>query len=330
MADVIFIDIMYKFMKKKTTKQFIEDAKQVHGDKYDYSKVEYINKRTKICIICPIHGEFWQRPSDHLQGNGCYLCGRKKCTGKKVTTESFIKEAKQIHGDKYDYSKVNYINSKTKVCIICPIHGEFWQIPSAHTSGQGCPKCKKYKIGKNKYNTDIFIKKAKEVHGDKYDYSKVNYINSKAKICIVCPTHGEFWQEASRHLMGDNCPKCKNSLLENKICMFLHNNQINYINACNKTTLDWLGKQHLDFYLPDYNIAIECQGGQHFKEIEFFGGHSSFIELRKRDINKSKKCKEHNIKLLYYTEDNYEEFLGEKLFKNTDDLLKEIKKGELA
>jgi hypothetical protein len=312
-------------MEKKTTKQFVEEAKKIHGNKYDYSKVEYINKRTKVCIICPIHGEFWQRPNDHLKGCGCYECGRKNCTGKKVDTNSFINEAKKIHGNKYDYSKTKYINSKTKVCIICPEHGEFWQIPSAHTSGQGCPKCKTYKIGKNKYNTEIFINLSKKIHGNKYDYSKTKYINSKTKVCIICPEHGEFWQEASRHLMGDNCPKCKNSSLENSIIKLLSSNNIKFINGCNKTVLPWIERQHLDFYLPDYNVAIECQGLQHFKKIDFFGGESNFIELRKRDINKLKKCKEHNIKLLYYTEDNYEEFLGEKLFKNTDDLLKEIR-----
>ena len=312
-------------MKRLTTEDFIKKARIIHGNIYDYSNVEYINKRTKVCIICPEHGEFWQRPGDHLSGNGCYYCGRKKCTGKKVTTESFIKDAILIHGDKYDYSKVEYVDSKTKVCIICPEHGEFWQLPSAHTSGQGCPKCKKYKVGKNKYNTETFIKRAKEIHGDKYDYSKVEYVDSKTKVCIICPEHGEFWQEASRHLMGDNCPKCKNSSLENKICQILDLNNIKYINGCNKSVLPWLEKLHLDFYLPECNIGIECQGGQHFKPINFFGGLNYYFEIRKRDIKKMKLCKEHNIKLLYYTEDDYDNFLGEKLYKNTDDILKEIK-----
>ena len=312
-------------MKKKTTEEFIKQAKEIHGNKYDYSKTEYINKRTKVCIICPEHGEFWQRPTDHINGNGCYECGRKRCTGKKVTTESFVKEAAQIHDNKYDYSKVKYVDSKTKVCIICPEHGEFWQLPSAHLNGQGCPKCKKYKIGKGKYNTDIFIKKSKEIHGDIYDYSKTNYINSKTKVCIICHKHGEFMQEASRHLMGDGCPNCKNSFLENKISNFLNENKIEYISRCTKTILPWIESQHLDFYLPQYHIAIECQGGQHFKEIDFFGGHINFIELRKRDLNKLKKCEKNGIKLLYYTEEKYDTFLGKKLIKNTDDLLKEIK-----
>ena len=115
-------------MKKRlTTEEFIERARKVHGNRYDYSKVEYINDRTKICIICPIHGEFWQKPNNHLNGNGCRQCGilsrslkRSKCK------DEFIKEAIIKHNGKYDYSKVDYANNSTKVCIICPIHGEFW------------------------------------------------------------------------------------------------------------------------------------------------------------------------------------------------------------
>ena len=376
-------------MKKKTTIEFIEEAKKIHNNKYDYSKVEYINKRTKVCIICPEHGEFWQRPTDHLQGSGCYYCGRKKCTGKKVTTDSFIETAKKIHGDKYDYSKVEYSNSKEKICIICPEHGEFYQLPTAHLQGQGCPKCKKYKIGKNKYNTQIFIEKSKLIHGNKYDYSKVNYIDSITKVCIICPEHGEFWQEPNSHLrgngckkcatdikkkivaknfvlrsneihnkkydysksiykgwnekvciicpehgefwqnggahlMGAGCPKCNKSKLEIEISNFLNENNINYVEG---EHFAWLGKQHLDFYLPDYKIAIECQGEEHFKEINFFGGKYGFIYTNKRDINKNKLCKQNSIKLLYYTNLNYDNFLGEKLYKDKDELLKEIKGG---
>lgn len=103
---------------------FIKRAREVHGNKYDYSKVEYINAKTKVCIICPEHGEFWQKPSDHLNGCGCKKCAYKRNDGfsKRKKLEQFIIDAKYIHGDKYDYSKVEYINAKTKVCIICPKH----------------------------------------------------------------------------------------------------------------------------------------------------------------------------------------------------------------
>ena len=127
---------------KNKTINFIEEAKKVHGDKYDYSKVEYINNSTKVCIICPTHGEFWQIPYDHIKGCECLKCGIENARKKRAkTTEHFITEARLIHGDKYDYSRVKYINNSTKVCIICPVHGEFWQTPQTHLKNRGCPIC---------------------------------------------------------------------------------------------------------------------------------------------------------------------------------------------
>ena len=196
--------------KKLTLKNFIERAKLIHGDKYDYSKVEYKGANEKVCIICPEHGEFWQRPSDHLRGVCCKICKIKKNSlNRIITTEEFIKRAKLIHGDKYDYSKVEYINSNLKVCIICPKHGEFLQDPSNHLQGHKCQKCAtddaKIKQSLQKWQ---FIEKAKKIHGDNYDYSKIEYKNNRTKVCIICPTHGEFWQTPHDHLSGYGCKKC--------------------------------------------------------------------------------------------------------------------------
>jgi len=195
---------------KLTTEEFVNKAIEVHGCKYDYSKVKYKNNSTKICIICKEngHGEFYQRPGDHLKGNGC-----PKCSGKaKLTTEEFVEKAKKIHGDKYDYSKVDYKNNSTKVCIICKEdgHGEFYQTSDCHLRGNGCPKCS----NNVKLTTIEFVEKAKKIHGDKYDYSKVKYKNSSTKICIICKEdgHGEFYQVANTHLQGSGCPKCSNNV----------------------------------------------------------------------------------------------------------------------
>lgn len=124
-------------MTKQTTEEFIARAKAVHGDRYDYSKVEYVNSKEKVTIICPKHGEFPQTPQKHLYGQGCPICGNKP----KITTEEFIKKALTVHGDRYDYSNVKYENASTKVCIICKEHGEFWQAPYTHLNGHGCSKC---------------------------------------------------------------------------------------------------------------------------------------------------------------------------------------------
>ena len=190
-----------------TTEDFIAKSREVHGDRYDYSKVEYVNSKTKVCIICPIHGEFWQIPSSHLNGQGCRKCGFLNTAKKrKASTVRFIFKAKIKHGDRYDYSKVEYVNIDTKICIVCPEHGEFWQTPYNHLKGCQCPKC----MGKTTTNTADFIKKALRLHRDRYDYSKVEYKNSQTKVCIICPEHGEFWQTPNNHLRGQGCPICNN------------------------------------------------------------------------------------------------------------------------
>ena len=288
--------------KRLTTEEFVERAKRIHGDKYDYSKVEYINNYTKVCIICPKHGEFWQRPDKHLIGHGCSLCCK---TGIKSNTMEFISKARRIHGGKYDYSKVEYVNNHTKVCIICPKHGEFWQEPNSHLNGNGCFHCS-YET-RNTYKRlglNAFIEKAKKIHGDKFDYSKVEYINAITKVCIICPKHGEFWQTPQQHLNGHGCFKCKQSKLEREIELLLKENNIEYIEQCGKSTFSWLSKLKLDFYLPEYNIAIECQGEQHFKPIKHFGGDEELKLVSIRDKRKRKLCNKHNIRIVYYA--NYE------------------------
>ena len=171
-------------MRKLSTKEFIEKARKVHGDKYDYSKVEYVNSQTKVCIICPEHGEFWQTPNVHLGQKGCPKCANNI----KLSTKEFIEKARKVHGDKYDYSKVVYKGMHTKVCIICPEHGEFWQKPMLHINQKcGCRLCGYDRIShKLKSNQESFLERAKEVHGEKYDYSKVNYINMRTNVCIIC------------------------------------------------------------------------------------------------------------------------------------------------
>lgn len=193
-------------MKRLTTEEFINKAKTIHGDRYDYSKTVYHNSRGKVCIICPDHGEFWQSPNSHLNGSGCPHC----CTNnQKYTLDDFISNARTMHGDKYDYSQVEYINNESKVCIICPEHGEFWQKAGNHLHGQGCPKCSiEHKM--LKYDTNSVVSKFKEIHGNKYDYSKVVYAGTTSKVHIICPEHGEFWQTPSLHMKGCGCPKCGN------------------------------------------------------------------------------------------------------------------------
>lgn len=131
-------------VNRSYTGEFIDKARKIHGNKYDYSKVDYVNHKTKVCIVCPKHGDFWQTPICHLSGQGCIKCAGKE----QKTTEQFIKEAKEVHGCKYEYSRCNYVNSKTKVIVTCPKHGDFLITPSIHLQGQGCPDCKRFKARK--------------------------------------------------------------------------------------------------------------------------------------------------------------------------------------
>lgn len=190
-------------MRKLTNEDFIKKAVEVHGDKYDYSQIQYINNTTKVKIICPSHGEFRQTPISHLQKNGCIDCGKVK----PYTTESFIERSIQKHGNRYDYSLVEFINIKTDVQIICKEHGIFLQQAHHHMNGSGCPTC----AGVKPYTTESFIEKAVKKHNKKYDYSKVNYINSHTEVNIICTTCGyDFWQMPYHHTHGNGCPYCAN------------------------------------------------------------------------------------------------------------------------
>ena len=200
--------------KKKTTSQYIEDAIKKHGDKYDYSLVEYINSTSLITIVCKTHGPFQQVAKEHLR-YGCSGCSGNK----KKDTPTFIKEAIKIHGNVYDYSKVEYINHNTPVTIICKLHGEFKQSPGHHLDASNCKKCafNNLSIMKTK-TTEQFIEEAIEVHGDEhYDYSEVKYVNSALPVIIICNYHNyAFSQTPQSHLVGSNCPKCSKSYKKTK------------------------------------------------------------------------------------------------------------------
>lgn len=192
-------------MCKLPTEKWIDKAKLVHGEKYDYSKVEYKKSNIKINIICRVHGDWLQTPASHLMGNGCPKCGKERVASKKrMSIEDFKERADVLHIKKYDYSLVKYVNNNTPITIICPIHGSFEQMPRDHLQGKGCKKC----ACNQKYTTKEFILKAKEIHNNKYNYDKVDYIDSKTKVTIICDTHGEFSQQPNNHLDNKGCPKC--------------------------------------------------------------------------------------------------------------------------
>jgi hypothetical protein len=185
--------------KKLTQEEVIESFREVHGDRYDYSLVEYVGNKIKVKIICKEHGVFEQIPNNHLLGHGC-----PKCVNKGLDIIERVKKFREVHGDRYDYSLVEYIKTSIKVNIICHTHGIFPQTPSSHLQGRGCPKCANGHVPTTKECKEKF----REVHGDRYDYSLVEYINSCTKVNIICAIHGIFPQTPDSHLQGCGCPKC--------------------------------------------------------------------------------------------------------------------------
>lgn len=195
---------------RKSTKDFIEKSKQVHGEKYDYSKVEYVNNKSKVCIICPEHGEFWQVAGKHCNAKrGCPVCSNRN-RGARLSKEDVLERFRNMHGSFYEYPKFDYDKSEQEIEIICPKHGNFTQTIAAHITGKGCRKCgvEKSANARTKNSTEWFVEEAKTVHGDKYDYSKSEYTGVNEKATIICPLHGEFEQAVYAHLKGHGCKEC--------------------------------------------------------------------------------------------------------------------------
>ena len=289
---------------RKTAQNFIEECKIIHKEKYDYSKVKYVTAKDKVCIICHKkdknnieHGEFWQEASSHLNGYGCPKCGQESTLNLKkeiYTTERFIIESQKVHKDKWIYNdKTLYVSAKTPICIICPEHGEFWQMPYRHLGGCGCPKCG----GTAKLTTEEFISKAKEIHGEQYDYSKVEYIDSHTKVCIICPEHGEFYMTPNTHLNRCGCPSCshKISRSENEIYNFVKEHCGTNVEHNVRGILT--NNQELDIYIPSKNIAIEYNGMRWHSE--------QFHKNKNYHLNKLEECNRRGIKLIQIFESEY-------------------------
>lgn len=191
-------------MRKATREEVISRFREVHGERYDYSLVEYVGMNLKVEIVCSEHGVFWQSPSSHLRGSSC-----PKCALLRSTLDKILIEFRQVHGDQYDYSRYEYRGATTKSIIICPKHGEFLQTPSAHKNGHACWKCYgERSAARQRHDSDDIITRFVEAHGDRYDYANVTYVSINHKVEILCPEHGAFCQTPKAHINGHGCPKC--------------------------------------------------------------------------------------------------------------------------
>ncbi|QJT71118.1 hypothetical protein GR11A_00081 [Vibrio phage vB_VcorM_GR11A] len=274
-------------------KAFIEKSTLKHGNKYDYSKVEYVNARTKVTIVCPKHGDFEQQPYSHQMGCGCPNCANAtRNKHLRLTQDQVINQFREKHGCRYDYSKVDYINIDTKVTILCKKHGPFEQTPYEHRGGQGCPNCNSpLTLGNNfGYNNKSFKKAARRVHGSAYSYKKVDYVSAKVNVTIICRKHGDFEQTPDNHLAGHGCRKCKTgytiSQAEKDLLSFIRKH-FPTAEHSNRTILN--GKE-LDIYIPEKKIAIELNGTY---------WHSSRFKDNDYHWRKTKQCADQGIRLIH-------------------------------
>lgn len=292
--------------KKVTTEDFIERARRIHADKYVYSKSVYVKNSLNVIVECPKHGDFYITPANHYNGSGCKQC---HFDGRRGTINEFIEDAKKIHGGVYDYSMVEYVNSHTKVTIICSEHGEFFQTPSNHIfHKQKCPSC----TGNKKITLSEFIKKSHNLHGDRYDYSYVKFKDMFTEVCIKCPIHGETFQQPRNHLRSTGCVNCSyEEFLSSQVkeirnllkCSNIKFEMEYTFNDCrNKKLLPY------DFFVEQFNLCIEYDGRHHYEPIKHWGGDSGFKSTQKNDFIKTNYCKDKNINLLRikYDEDHIE------------------------
>lgn len=309
-----------------TTERFIERAKEYIGSHYDYSRVEYKNAHTPVTIGCPIHGWFTKLPMEiQQQRRGCPKCALEKRADKRRTgLQQFIERSNIIHNNVYQYDKVVYVNQHTPVIITCPIHGDFEQTPMSHLRGNRCFKCvKPYKDGRTK---EDLLKDFTKTHLGRYSYPNLpEHANNRQYIDIICPKHGLFRQRIANHLRGDGCPSCRNSRQENIVENQLTKKRIRYIR---EKTFPWLkrkGHMYVDFYLPEFKVAIECQGAQHFGidvPHRFKFTADDYKDIREKDELKYKLCKEHGIKLLYFC--YYKEWVPENYIDHVYTTVKEL------
>lgn len=284
--------------RRSNTEKFISSFKELYGNKLDLSKFVYTKSNIKSTVICPIHGEFEATPNNLLRGRGCPICGNiNKKIKQTISEQVFDERMEKIYGDSLTYDFSNYSNFGEKMEFVCSKHGSFEALPLNVLHGHGCPICGREKCSKSRtMKFEEVLRRFKEVHGDTYTYDESTYKTSRKKMRIICPKHGEFWQIPMNHWGGQGCPVCKESKLEMELDKALTDNGIEFIRQ------KPLGRQSIDFYIPKYKINIECQGEQHFKKK--FDDKYDFKKSLERDIKKNKILRENGEKLIYFTKEN--------------------------
>ena len=309
--------------RKEYGKKFIEMAKVIHNNFYDYSKVSYVKNSIDVRIICPIHGEFLQTPNNHLQGKGCQICAlEKNGFRKRLSQEEALEKAKMSHnGENYLFDRFIYNGRHSKCVITCPIHSDFSIEYGAFIGGEGCPICGRDKahISRRNKSYDV-LKRCKDNNPKGYYFDNFIYHGMDKKSLFTCKKHGDFPCTPAHFIAGSGCPKCNNSKMENELSQYFDDNRIYYIQqyiiGCDK-------RYKYDFYLPNNNIIIECQGEQHFYPVDFSHKNKDKDELSDifdkqidRDIKKYNLAINNGYRIIYYINRNF--FKDRKLVINNE------------
>ena len=318
---------------EKAKNKFINDATIIHNNKYDYSKLNYISAKEKIIITCLIHGDFEQIPNSHLNGNGCKKCANEKVKERmSIPWDIYKEDLQKIHNNKYNYSKVVWKGVDVDITVECPIHGEFKIRPVDHKRERGCRTCfKETFIPYNKLNTQKFIEKSIEIWGNKYDYSKTNYVDAKTNVIVICKKHGDFNITPNSHSQR-GCSKCSNQ--HSKVSIeWLSYMEIKYsvkINhAQNKGEFIIPNSRYkADGYAENINTIFEFYGDFWHGNPKIYDKNkinpcngSTFGELYEKTIQKSNFIKENGYNLIEIWENDWRKFIKsiiiiQKKFKN--------------
>ena len=279
--------------RKLTADQWIKRAISKHGSLYDYSKIDYVNGRQKVVIVCSKHGDFLQSLESHSRGSGCPKCGVESSRNKQsLNLDKVIERARRVHGDFYDYSLVKYVNTQTPVTIICPKHGNFEQTIANHTghNKSGCWKCGKERSAEKqrgvsreykgkRMTTEEFISRAKIMHGEKYDYSRTVFKGDKIKVEIGCPIHGFFWQDPRNHTHKGGCGYCAGRRLTHDM----------YLQKVKELHGDVYDYSRIKYERSSKKILVGCKihGDFEIKASHFSQGHGC-ASCQKTGFNPSK------------------------------------------
>lgn len=263
------IDSNRQNTRKKTTAEFIAQAKIVHGNKYSYEHVNYIGALQKVQITCPVHGIYLLTPNKHIRGQGCQECSMEitklklKSYKRTYKQEKIILMFRKKFAEKFDYSLAVTNGMESPIKIICPIHGQIEMSPAAHLKNvTGCVQCSREQLSE-KYTipTETWITRFKNTHGNKYDYSLVDRIENKgAKIKIICTKHGEFMQETNSHYQGHGCPRCAR-INASRVVSNISTQWLDSLNISNREFFIRHDKKYwVDGFDPETNTIYEFYG----------------------------------------------------------------------